>query len=333
MDDKDNAITPDDAAPAKPKKEYSLVPGVYPKHHKMTPAEIAEQEAEEGRQKIKAQWEAQQAEKKLEERKKAEEARQKAERELLYKELEELDYRLLSLADYPSDFEVEVARRARLGWFIGLGIGVFLFASSLLNLVHPWVGGISGGLAFVLWLSHGTGMMRVLPGLTRHPELLASRRRMKNQVTEYIIQIEGKRGYIHRVYPLVHFNPRLRARKFRRVALMSKEHTLFNNLKTLQDVALYHEFLEEARKAAQEYFLQQAEDKLMEDLDLDPNDFNLEAEEESESAEEAASQATTVEPASAEGVKPLQIRAKGELEPKPTPASSHDATDHNTKSE
>lgn len=266
------------ASSAKSPKDLPSVPGVYPAHHKMTPAEIAEKEAEREREKIKAQWEAKQAEKKQDERKKAEEARIKAERENLYKDLETLDYNLLSLDDYPSDFEIESARRSRLGWFFGLGVSVFLFTSSLLNLVHPWVGGISGGIAFVLWLSHGTGMMHFLPGLSRYPELLAKRRRIKNSVTEYIQQIEGKRGFIHRIYPLVHHNPRLRARKFRRIALMSKEHNLMSNMKTLQDVALYHEYLDECRKAAEEYFRKEREDQLLVDLDIDPNVENLEEE-------------------------------------------------------
>lgn len=259
-------------------KDLPSVPGVYPAHHKLTPAEVAEQDAERERERIKAQWEAKQAEKKQDERKKAEEARLKAEREALYKDLETLDYGLLSLNDYPSDFEIESARRSRLGWFFGLGASVFLFTSSLLNLVHPWVGGIAGGLAFVLWLSHGTGMMQFLPGLSRYPELLAKRRRIKNSVTEYIQQIEGKRGFIHRIYPLVHHNPRLRARKFRRIALMSKEHNLMSNMKTLQDVALYHEYLDECGKAAQEYFQKEKEDKLLSDLDIDPNVEDLEQE-------------------------------------------------------
>jgi|GEM_PF-1333218 len=264
------------ATSAETPKDLPSVPGVYPAHHKMTSAEMAEKEAEREREKIKAQWEAKQAEKKQEERKKAEEARIKAERESLYKDLETLDYTLLSLDDYPSDYEIESARRSRLGWFFGLGISVFLFTSSLLNLVHPWVGGIAGGIAFVLWLSHGTGMMHFLPGLSRYPELLAKRRRIKNSVTEYIQQIEGKRGFIHRIYPLVHHNSRLRARKFRRIALMSKEHNLMSNMKTLQDVALYHEYLDECRKAAEEYFRKEREDQLLGDLDIDPNVENLE---------------------------------------------------------
>lgn len=275
MDEK--KISADSSMPEKDKVEMPDVAGVYPTHHKMTAEEAAEMDSRQERERIKAQWEAQKVKQKQDERKKAEEDRQKLERENLYRELDNLDYDLLSLMEYPSDFEIEVARRARLGWFMGLGFAVFLFTSSLLNLIDSWVGGIAGGIAFVLWLSHGTGMMTFLPGLSRHPELLAKRRRIKNQVTEYIQHIEGKRGYIHRIYPLVHFNPRLRARKFRRIALMSKEHTIISNIKTLQDVALYHEYLEEAKKASQEYFLQEAEDKLLEDQGIDPDVENLEA--------------------------------------------------------
>lgn len=292
MDDK--KLAPEDAAAETPGNPPS-VPGVYPAHHKMTPEELAAKEAERERERLKADWEAKQAEKKHQERKKAEEERLKAERETLYRDLETFDYDLLALNEYPSDYDIESARRSRLGWFFGLGISVFLFTSSLLNLVHPWVGGIAGGLAFVLWLSHGTGMMQFLPGLSRYPELLAKRRRIKNHVTEYIQQLEGKRGFIHRIYPLVHHNPRLRARKFRRIALMSKEHSLMSNMKTLQDVALYHEYLEECRKAAEEYFRKEREDRMMEELDLDPDVENLEKELEPTEEEKAADEKTAAE--------------------------------------
>lgn len=280
-----------DASSDKAPKDLPSVPGVYPAHHKMTQAEVAAKEAEREREKVKAKWEAKQAEKKQEERKKAEEDRLKAERDALYRDLEGLDYELLSLSSYPSDFEIESARRSRLGWFFGLGISVFLFSSSLLNLVHPWVGGISGGIAFVLWLSHGTGMMKFLPGLSSYPELLAKRRRIKNQVTEYIQKIEAKRGFIHRIYPLVHHNPRLRARKFRRIALMSKEHSLMSNMKTLHDVALYYEYLDECRNAAQEYFQKEREDQMLSNLDIDPNVEDLEKDLDEANGQESDGQA------------------------------------------
>lgn len=301
------------------KSDMPDVPGVYPAQHKYTAEDIAEQEATAERERLKAQWEAQQVLSKQEERRKAEEARQKAERESMYKELENLDYDLLSLAEYPSDFEVESARRARMGWFFGLGFAVFLFTSSLLNLVHSWVGGIAGGIAFVLWLSHGTGMLRILPGLSKYPELLAKRRRIKNQVTEYIQQAEGKRGYIHRIYPLVHHNPRLRARKFRRIALMSKEHTIMSNMKTLQDVALYHEYLEEAKKAAQEYFLKEAEDKLLEEYDLEDEVENLEKDldQDKDQQDEDETEGKAASAKSAESTRPLRPNQENNLQEQP----------------
>ena len=291
MDEKKLAAesgSPDDT---KDKVNMPNVAGVYPTHQKMTAEDVADIDARKERERIKAQWEAQKVKQKQDERKKAEDERQKAEREALYRDLDSFDYDLLSLREYPTDFEIETARRARLGWFMGLGFAVFLFTSSLLNLIDSWVGGIAGGVAFVLWLSHGTGMLSILPGLSRHPELLAKRRRIKNQVTEYIQHIEGKRGYIHRIYPLVHHNARLRARKFRRIALMSKEHTIISNIKTLQDVALYNEYLEEAKKAAQEYFLREAEDKLLADEGIDPDVEDLEVdlhEQQGEEDEEGA---------------------------------------------
>ncbi len=333
MDEKklaaENGDAPEDE---KDKIDMPDVAGVYPTHHKMTAEEVADMDAQKERERIKAQWEAQKVKQKQDERKKAEDDRQKAERENLYRELDSLDYDLLSLREYPTDFEIETARRARLGWFMGLGFAVFLFTSSLLNLIDSWVGGIAGGVAFVLWLSHGTGMLSVLPGLSRHPELLAKRRRIKNQVTEYIQHIEGKRGYIHRIYPLVHHNPRLRARKFRRIALMSKEHTIISNIKTLQDVALYNEYLEEAKKAAQEYFLREAEDKLLADEGIDPDvedlemDLHDQQEDEDEESDDSSSQTESEQSAKDQASKkPSNLKPAAKDTLKSASAEEHEA--------
>lgn len=225
------------------------------------------------RERERIEWEEQERQKKMEERRKAEQARQEAERRKLYVELENLDYELLALTEYPSDYEVESARRARLTWFVSLGIAAFLFFTSLLNIVGPWVGGIAGGLAFVLWLTHGTGMLQILPSLTRYPELLTKRKKLKRELIEYVRDLEGRQGYICRIYPLVKFNQRLSARKFKRIALMSKEHTLLANMRTLQDTACYHEFLVEALKGYRELLQREKEDDFIDSMELEEDEL------------------------------------------------------------
>ncbi|WP_162299669.1 hypothetical protein [Marinospirillum perlucidum] len=245
-------------------------------------AEDEVKESRAAREKERLQWEEEERQRKIEEREKAEKERLEAERRSLYAELEGMDYDLLSLVDYPTDHEIFAAKRARTLWFIALGSALFLFLASLLSLTSPWVGGIAGGIAFVLWLTHGAGMMSYFPSLNRYPALVTQRKRLKRDLIEYIRNIEGRLGYIHRIYPLVEFNPRLGGRRFKRLALMSREHTLLANLRTLQDTKTYYEFMVEALKGYQELLQKEKEDAFIESMDFDPNelDENAQAHEE-----------------------------------------------------
>lgn len=232
---------------------------------------VEARESRAAREKERQLWEDEERLKKIQEREEAEKKRLDAERRALYAELESLDYDLLSLVDFPTDHELYAAKRARNLWFIALGSALFLFLASLLSLTSPWVGGIAGGIAFVLWLTHGAGMMSFFPSLNRYPAMVTRRKRLKRDLIEYIRNLEGRLGFMHRIYPLVQYNPRLGSRKFKRLALMSKEHTLLANLRTLQDTLAYHEFMLEALSAYKEMLQQEKEDKFVESMDFDPN--------------------------------------------------------------
>ncbi|WP_404415517.1 hypothetical protein [Marinospirillum sp.] len=251
--------------------------------------ESAEEEVKESRaarERERQQWEEEERQRKIDERQQAEKERLEAERRSLYAELEGMDYDLLSLVDYPTDHEIYAAKRARTLWFIALGSALFLFLASLLSLTSPWVGGIAGGIAFVLWLTHGAGMMSYFPSLNRYPMLVNQRKKLKRELIEYIRNIEGRLGYIHRIYPLVEFNPRLGTRRFKRLALMSKEHTLLANLRTLQDTKSYYEFMVEALKAYQELLQKEKEDAFVQSMDFDPDVLEEQAQEHEEQKNE-----------------------------------------------
>lgn len=240
-------------------------------------AEEEVKDSKAARERERLEWEEEERQRKVAERQKAEEERLEAERRALYAELEGMDYDLLSLVNYPTDHEIYAAKRARTLWFIALGSALFLFLASLLSLTSPWVGGIAGGIAFVLWLTHGAGMMSYFPSLNRFPQLVTQRKKLKRELIEYIRSLEGRLGYIHRIYPLVEYNPRLGARRFKRIALMSKEHTLLANLRTLQDTKTYYEFMVEALKGYQELLQKEKEDAFVESMNLDPNTLEEQA--------------------------------------------------------
>jgi hypothetical protein len=80
----------------------------------------------------------------------------------------------------------------------------------------------------------------------------------------------------------VEFNPRLGTRRFKRLALMSKEHTLLANLRTLQDTKSYYEFMVEALKAYQELLQKEKEDAFVQSMDFDPDVLEEQAQEHEE---------------------------------------------------
>lgn len=254
-------------------------------------------ESRAARERERLLWEEEERLKKIQEREEAEKQRLEAERRALYAELEGLDYDLLSLVDFPTDHELYAAKRARTLWFIALGSALFLFLASLFSLTSSWVGGIAGGLAFVLWLTHGAGMMTYFPSLNRYPSLVTQRKRLKRDLIEYIRNLEGRLGYMHRIYPLVQYNPRLGSRKYKRLALMSKEHTLLANLRTLQDTRAYHEFMVEALRGYQEMLQQEKEDKFVESMDFDPDLLEENAQQEVSEQEPSSTEASEEESA------------------------------------
>ena len=112
-----------------------LTPGqMVTEHNADEPSTRSEKQA---RERERLAWEDEERRRKIEERRKAEQERLEAERRALYTELEGIDFDLLALNEYPTDYEVESARRSRVIWFIGLGGAVFLFLASLLSLVGP----------------------------------------------------------------------------------------------------------------------------------------------------------------------------------------------------
>ena len=280
--------TSDDLQGQKPSLDKATQPNSLTSRQKSAEDEAKESRAARERERLL--WEEEERQKKIEEREKAEKLRLEAERRTLYAELEGMDYDLLSLIDYPTDHEVYAAKRARTLWFVALGSALFLFLASLLSLTSPWVGGIAGGIAFVLWLTHGAGMMAYFPSLNRFPQLVTQRKKLKRELIEYIRNIEGRQGYIHRIYPLVEYNPRLGTRRFKRLALMSREHTLLANLRTLQDTKSYYEFMVEALKAYQELLEKEKEDAFVESMDLNPDQLEEKAREHEHSEAQKATE-------------------------------------------
>lgn len=207
------------------------------------------------REKERLEYELAERQRKIEEREEAERQRQEAERLAYYAKLDSLNYSLLSLENYPKDPELFAARRSRTLWYLILGLALFLFLLSLFKFTYAWVGGIAGGLAFIVWFTHGLKIINFFPSLTNYSYLIGKRRKLKRELLEYIMQLEGSKGFMHRLFPLVEYNSRLATKRYKRLAMFSLQGQLMANLRTLEDTEAYYNFMLEARKGYKEMLL------------------------------------------------------------------------------
>lgn len=198
------------------------------------------------------EYEEAERQRKLEEREAAEQLRLEAERLRFYSRLETIDFAVLSLDDYPNDVDLRTAKKSRTLWYIILSLALFLFLLSLFQLTFPWVGGIAGGLAFVVWLTHGLKIVNFFPSLTNYNRLLSKRRNVKRGLIEYIQQLEGAQGFMHQLYPLSEYNQRLASKRYRHLINASAQGQLTANLRTLEDTMEYQKYMKEALKAYRE---------------------------------------------------------------------------------
>lgn len=229
------------------------------------------------RERERLEYELAERQRKIEEREAAEKQRLEAERLTYYARLEGLNYELLALKGFPKDAELFAAKRSRTLWYLILGLALFLFLLSLFKLTYAWVGGVAGGLAFIVWFTHGLKIINFFPSLTNYSHLIGKRRKLKRELLEYILQLEGAKGFMHRLFPLVEYNPRLATKRYKRLAMFSLQGDLLANLKTLEDTEAYYTFMQEALKGYREMLLAKENEASMQDLmasdsDVEPND-------------------------------------------------------------
>lgn len=264
------------------------------------------------------EYEEAERQRKLEEREAAEQLRLEAERLSYYSKLETIDFSILSLENYPNDNALRTAKKSRTLWYIILGLALFLFLLSLFQLTHAWVGGIAGGLAFVVWLTHGLRLVNFFPSLTNYNQLLRKRRTLKRELVEYIQQLEGAKGFMHRLYPLAEYNQRLAAKRFRRLISASTQCQLASHMRTLEDTMEYRRFMQEALKAYREMQLVVEENKRR----AADNQQEQNAEEQGASEQDADNKATDKDAAKKADEKPEVAKTAAEKKESAAEASS-----------
>ncbi len=160
-----------------------------------------------------------------------------------------LDFNLLSMSDWPDNFEMAAARRNRDLWIFCALAAASVFLSGLTGYVPAWLaGGGFGAFAIILLL----GLPFIRPLYTSRPsylDLIMKRQRMMKDARKHAEHLEGKEGLVWQCARLADYNPALRHARFRQLLQLS-EHRMLPAWLTRRDrVRLFLIYLLEAEKA------------------------------------------------------------------------------------
>ena len=187
-----------------------------------------------------------------------------------------LDFDLLAMSDWPDNFQMAEARRARDVWIFSALAAASVFLSGLTGFVPAWVAG--GGLgAFAIILLLGVPFVRrIYTAKPSYMDLLMKRQRMIRDARKHVAHLEGQDGLVWQCTRLAEFNPTLKHPRFSRLVRLSEQRILPAQLSRREHIRLYLIYLLEAEKgytAAQQAFFegnQEAIDKGWETVAAEP---------------------------------------------------------------
>ena len=160
-----------------------------------------------------------------------------------------LDFRLLSMPDWPDGLHLAAARRRRDYWLIVLALCAVCFVGGVLGLLPAWIGGVGFG-ALVVGLGYALPPVQHL--LSRQPtltELTLRRYQLLRQARDHITYLEGEAGLAWQCTGLADYNPSLRQARYQGLRHLSEQRVLPRMLRTRRQIRLYLLFLLDAERA------------------------------------------------------------------------------------
>lgn len=160
-----------------------------------------------------------------------------------------MDFDLLAMNDWPDNYTLAEARRARDLWLFGALIAAVVFLSGLTGFVPAWLAGGGFG-AFVIILLLGIPVVRqIYTSRPSYLDLVVTRQRMLREARRHAAHLEGSDGLIWQCAQMSDFNPSLRNSRFSHLLKLSESRVLPRQLTRREHVRLYLIYLLEAEKA------------------------------------------------------------------------------------
>jgi hypothetical protein len=160
-----------------------------------------------------------------------------------------MDFDLLSMSDWPTNYQMAAARRSRDLWVFSALVAATIFLSGLTGFIPAWIAGGGFG-AFVIILLLGVPMIRRI--YTEKPsylDLVVKRQRLLRDARKHVEHLEGKEGLVWQCARMADYNPALKHPRFSDIIRLSEQRVLAKHLVRREYVRLYLIYMLEAEKA------------------------------------------------------------------------------------
>ncbi|WP_342632239.1 hypothetical protein [Marinobacter alkaliphilus] len=160
-----------------------------------------------------------------------------------------MDFELLSMSDWPTNYQMAAARRSRDLWVFSALVAATIFLSGLTGFIPAWIAGGGFG-AFVIILLLGVPIIRRI--YTEKPsylDLVVKRQRLLRDARKHVEHLEGKEGLVWQCARMAEYNPALKHPRFSDIIRLSEQRVLARQLVRREYVRLYLIYMLEAEKA------------------------------------------------------------------------------------
>lgn len=159
-----------------------------------------------------------------------------------------MDFDLLSMSDWPNNYQMAAARRSRDLWVFSALVAATIFLSGLTGFIPAWIAGGGFG-AFVIILLLGVPFVRRI--YTEKPsylDLVVKRQRLLRDARKHVEHLEGKEGLVWQCARMSEYNPALKHPRFSDIVRLSEQRVLARHLVRRDYVRLYLIYMLEAEK-------------------------------------------------------------------------------------
>jgi hypothetical protein len=160
-----------------------------------------------------------------------------------------MDFDLLAMNNWPSNYSLAAARRSRDFWLFGAVVAATIFLSGLSGFVPAWIAGTGFGTFIIILLLGVPSVRQIYTSKPSYLDLIMRRQRMLKDARKHVAHLEGKEGLIWQCARMEEFNASLRNIRFSHLLKLSESKALPRYLVRREHVRLYLIYLLEAERA------------------------------------------------------------------------------------